>query len=183
MLRGEGQRQNDGLGAAYFDALNIDCGILDEFRPIVEDDVPDADIVVATWWKTAHWVAALSPSKGQKVYLMQDYGAEAGGQPFEEVKRTWELPLHIVTISPWLRNLILEHRDMDVTLVPNAVDHEQFATPLRSKPETPTVGFVYSSMPQKGTDICVEAIAIARQSIPSLQVVAFGLELCQCHNG
>lgn len=35
--------------------------------------IPDADIVVATWWATAHYAAKYSKNKGKKFYLIQHY--------------------------------------------------------------------------------------------------------------
>ncbi|MFZ3585099.1 hypothetical protein ACOI1H_23630, partial [Loktanella sp. DJP18] len=36
------------------------------------DDLPDSDVIIATWWETAEWVAALPSIKGRKFYLLQD---------------------------------------------------------------------------------------------------------------
>ena len=36
-------------------------------------DVPDGDLIIATWWETAEWVNALSPNKGAKVYFIQHH--------------------------------------------------------------------------------------------------------------
>ena len=41
-------------------------------RPLDPGDVPDGDVVVATWWATAEYVAALPPSKGEKFYLLRN---------------------------------------------------------------------------------------------------------------
>src|SRR5215510_13670602 len=51
---------------SYFDDITVPHRVLDSARPVVNDDVPDADVVVATFWKTAPWVAALLPRKGAK---------------------------------------------------------------------------------------------------------------------
>ena len=46
---------------------------LEEARPVLDSDVPDSDVIVATWWETAHWVSKLSSEKGIKFYLIQGY--------------------------------------------------------------------------------------------------------------
>src|SRR5262249_35861460 len=81
--------------------------VLDESRAIEDRDVPEGDVVVATWWETSHCVARLSPSKGAKAYFMQDYGAP--GQELGDLIPTWSLPLHLITISRWCAELIREH--------------------------------------------------------------------------
>src|SRR5690606_5881114 len=67
----------------HFDDRDVPVPLLDRPRPVTDRDVPDADVVVATWWETAGPVAALSPRKGAKAYFMQDYGAV--GQRLDEV--------------------------------------------------------------------------------------------------
>ncbi|MBE9475785.1 MAG: hypothetical protein IME92_01495, partial [Proteobacteria bacterium] len=42
--------------------------ILNRPRPVHNNDIPDSDAVIATWWETAEWVAALGKSKGNKFY-------------------------------------------------------------------------------------------------------------------
>src|SRR5262245_30775730 len=58
---------------SHFDGNGLDHRILERWRPVVDSDVPDSDVVVATWWETAEWVSALSPQKGAKVYFIQGH--------------------------------------------------------------------------------------------------------------
>ena len=174
LLRGGGWPTPAKYTFSYFDGLDIDHRVLEEDRPVTDADVPDGDVVVATWWRTAAWVHGLSPSKGAKAYFMQDYGAHAG-QPLDKVADTWHLPLHKITISKWLVELIKRHcGDMGVTYVPNSVDCDQFHAPPRGRQSRPTVGFMYSSRPQKGLDLMLEAISLARAKLADLHVVAYG---------
>src|SRR5262245_57294091 len=52
--------------ASHFAGAGVPLIILDRWRPIRNADLPDADIVLATWWETAEWVFRLSPAKGVK---------------------------------------------------------------------------------------------------------------------
>jgi len=170
-----GQRLHDPRNDRVFvpQDLRTQLLVLSESRPVEDRDVPDGDVVVATWWETSHWVARLSPQKGAKAYFMQDYGAP--GQELRDLVPTWSLPLHLITISRWCAELIREHAgDVPVSLVPNAVDSALFDAPRRSKPERDTVGFVHRVSPMKGWDIVRESIALARRSLPELRLVAFG---------
>lgn len=147
------------------------------WRPIVDDDVPDADVVIATWWETAEWVARLSRSKGTKFYFIQGYEVQVVGQfgVAERLKATWRLPMHKIVVSCWLRSIAYrEYGDQDVIVVPNAVDNERFFAPPRSKQSEPTVGMVYSSGAIKGCDISIRAYEMAKAKLPSLQLLAFG---------
>ena len=58
---------------SHFDQLPMPRRVLESYRPVTDADVPDADIVVATWWETAEWVAGLTPRRGAKAYLIQHH--------------------------------------------------------------------------------------------------------------
>jgi glycosyltransferase involved in cell wall biosynthesis len=148
--------------------------LVDGYRPITAADVPDADVVVATWWETAEWVAAFPASKGAKAYFIQHYETHAG-LPAERVEATWRLPMHKIVIARWLDE-IARHRfnDRRASLVPNAVDRDQFHAPPRDKQPSPTVGVMYSHVPFKGCDIALKAFAVASSTVPGLRLVAFG---------
>src|SRR5829696_1423589 len=57
----------------HLDGTGVPHNVLDTYRIPSEDDVPDADVVLATWWETAEWVWALPREKGVKVHFIQDY--------------------------------------------------------------------------------------------------------------
>lgn len=144
--------------------------------PLDASDVPDADIVVATWWRTAFEVAALPPEKGKKVYFIQ--GLDVPGRQTSDLDRgSYYLPLKKITVAQWLVDILAkDFGDQDVALVPNSVDTKQFDAPLRSKRQSPTIGFLYSTKHIKGSDIVLKAVNKARQTIPDLRVVAFSAE-------
>ena len=156
---------------------HLDDGVrhlrLDRFRPVTDRDVPDADVVVATWWLTAEWVAALSHQKGAKAHFVQGDDAALPGQPEERIAATWRLPLHRIVCSRWLLELADTYGDPTVSYVPNGVDLGHFCGPLRSKQERPTVGFVYSDTYNKGCDVALAAFDIAVRRAPALRLISF----------
>lgn len=159
---------------SHLDGLGLDHRVLDRLRPVTDDDVPDADVVIATWWETAEWVSKLSDSKGAKVYFVQGHEVH-DYLPVERSRATYYLPLHKIVISKWLQNVIRsEYGDADVDLVPNSVDHSQFFSQIRGKQFIPTVGFLYSRSKIKGIDITLHVINRLRISIPNLRVISFG---------
>jgi glycosyltransferase involved in cell wall biosynthesis len=138
-------------------------------------NVPDADIVVATWWETAAWVSQYPSSKGAKVYLIQHDERVFEGQPKQNVQATWCSPMHKIVISQWLADLVRQECGPEpVTLIPNSVDAKQFSAPPRGKQPLPTVGVMYSNETWKGCDISLAAAELARRTIPDLQLIAFG---------
>ncbi len=158
----------------HLDGLGLDVRVLDSCRPIESADIPPADVVIATWWETAEWLARVERSKGAKAYFIQhheifDY------LPVARAKATYKLPLHKIVIANWLKDVMAkEYNDSSVDIVPNSVDQEQFHAPIRSKQIRPTVGFLFSNAEFKGVDVTLSAIRQLRRRFPSLRIVSFG---------
>ena len=174
LLRGHSWQWRRGREPSHLDDIDVDHRVIESHRPIADRDVPDADVVIATWWETAEWVAALSPSKGAKVFFIQHYEAFSH-QPIPRVEAVWRLPMHKIVIAQWLADLAKGKFDAkDVSLVPNAVELEQFHAPPRGKQPAPTVGVMYSPIAFKGCDISLKAFELARRNVPELRLVSFG---------
>ena len=160
----------------FFRDKKLNNILLDHPPPVQDADVPDGDIVIATWWETAEWVSKLSPSKGKKTYFIQHHEIH-DPQPKERVIATYFLPLHKITISQWLKDLMNNHYgDPDVHLVLNSVDTDQFQAPIRSKGIHPTIGMIYNTRAWKGCDISLKAFSIAAKKITNLHLISFGNE-------
>jgi glycosyltransferase involved in cell wall biosynthesis len=138
------------------------------------DDVPDGDVVVATWWETAEWAAALPEPKGAKALFIQGY-ERFPWIPVERLDATWRLPFHKIVPSQWLADIARDKfGDDDVSIVSNGIDTTVFTAEPRAKQSAFAVGFVYSDMPWKGIDIALNAIDLAREEWPNLKAVSVG---------
>lgn len=176
LVRGRGWISVAKNKPSHFDSVDLSHRVIDRWRPISDADVPDADVVVATWWETAEWVANLSDSKGAKAYFVQHHEA-FDYLPKERVEATYLLPMHKITIAQWLVDLLqTRYGDSNVSWVPYSVDPEMFYAPPRSKQAIPTVGVMYSTAYWKGCDNSLKAFSLAAQKIPNLRLVAFGSE-------
>jgi glycosyltransferase involved in cell wall biosynthesis len=174
-------RIQDALGfkqplKSHLDGLGLDHRTLAKWAPVTDQDVPDADVVVATWWETAEWVAKLDACKGRKFYFVQHHEIHPS-QPVERVHATYRLPLTKIVIARWLADVMREqYGDHDTILVPNSVDHGQFHAPVRGKQPRPTVGFLYSRAGFKRVEVALEAVARLRERFPDLRMLSFGAE-------
>jgi glycosyltransferase involved in cell wall biosynthesis len=158
-------------------ASGVPHTVLDRPRPIRADDLPDADLVIATWWETAEWMHALPASKGRPVHLIQGYEVWGGAATHARLHRTLRLPNRKVAISATLaREIQAAVGPLDIAVVPNAVDTDRFDAPPRERQAAPTVGFIYSTQAIKGTDLCIEACRLARERLPGLRMLTFGTE-------
>lgn len=177
LIRGQGWVSVAKNEPSHFDDVNVPRQALKHWRPITDADIPDADVVVATWWETAEWVANLSEAKGAKAYFVQHHEVVLEYLLKDRVEVTYLLPLHKITIAGWLVDLMqTRYKDSNVSLVPNSVDTQQFYAPPRGKQPIPTVGVLYSTTPSKGCDVSLKAFSLAAQKIPNLRLVVLGSE-------
>ena len=162
------------VNPSHLDGLGVPHTVLSKPRPVDDQDIPNGDIVIATWWETAEWVNALSSTKGRKVYFVQHHEI-FDNLPYARCRATYTLPLQKITIAQWLVEVMREqYGDSDVALIPNSVDHTQFFAPPRGKQSVPTVGFLFHDAAFKGVDITLDALARVKQRIPQLRVICFG---------
>jgi glycosyltransferase involved in cell wall biosynthesis len=141
--------------------------------PIRAQDVPDADVSVATWWETMEWISDWPASKGIKAYFVRGYEI-FGGDP-QRVKATYRMEAIKLVTSSWLKRLMAEEfADDRAVLVPNGVDRKQFDSTPRGKAARPTVGMLYGAMSGKGAQTAFDALRLAQKRIPNLRVIAFG---------
>ena len=163
-----------GGHVAGVDGSGIEHRTLKRWRPVVDADIPDADVVIATWWETAEWVVRLNPSKGRKAHFVQGHEVYPW-LPQNRAHAAHRLPLHRIVISRWLADIMRNtYGDERTSLVYNGVDQQCFQAPARGKQTRPTVGLLFSETPFKGFDASLSMLVELQRDIPTLRVLAFG---------
>lgn len=172
LLTGKGWRPYDRYPKSHLDGCGFDHRVLDEYRAPTDTDVPDADVIIATWWETAEWVKLLSNDKGAKVYFIQHHEIFCS---LEGAEKTYRLPFHQIVIATWLKELMIDvYQQSSVELVPNSVDHSQFFATPRNRQPSATVGFLFHEANFKGVDVTLAAISVLSKMYPDLRIVTFG---------
>jgi glycosyltransferase involved in cell wall biosynthesis len=157
--------------------LGLDHRTLDRWRPIVDADLPDADVVIATWWETAEWVNRLSTRKGAKIYFVQGHEVYEY-LPVDRCRATYKMPLRKIVISRWLAEIMSsEYGETGLDMVHNGVDPSRFHATPRGKQPVPTLGFLYHRTSVKGVDLTLRAIKSLYLKFPDLRVLSFGAEV------
>lgn len=158
---------------SHFDGTGVKVKVLERFRPVRASDAPEADIVIATWWETAEWIADFPENRGRKVHFVQGYEIWNGDQ--ERVDACLGLPTKKITISRYIERILVDDLKLEPPeLIPNGVDRELFYPGDRKFPKVPTFGFIYASGKLKGSDLAIRALVEARKIYPDLRAVAFG---------
>jgi glycosyltransferase involved in cell wall biosynthesis len=161
---------------SHFDKIDVEHHVLERIRPVTDADVPDSDVVVATYYTTAYGVQRLSFSKGAKAIFVQGYEV-LNGKPNHRLDATWRMPMHKIMVSKWLVQLAQQKfGDEKVSLVPNGVDLGQFYALPRDKSSVPTVGLLHHNSPLKGCGVSIKVLKRVAKAIPSLRIVSFGAE-------
>ncbi len=158
----------------YFDPLGDRHRQIPPGHELQPEDLPDADILIATWWETAFDAMRMPPEKGQKVYFVQHHEVH-DHLPKERSALTYDMPFKKIAVSQWLVDVMAsEYGDTNVSKVLNAVDHDLFDAPARGRQERPTVGMMYSDVPFKGAAVAIEAIERLRDRYSDLRLLVFG---------
>ena len=152
-------------------------GLADVTREVARIDarhVPEGDVIVASSWETAEWVAGLDARHGRPAYFLQDYEAwEPRLEP--RVDATWRLPYTRIAVSQWLMKLGRTRFGLECRgPIGNGVEWERFAGPSRRDPARPVVGAVYHPSLGKGFDVLREALFTIAREHPDARFLVFG---------
>ncbi len=135
--------------------------------------IPDGDIVVATAWRTAYYVASYKPFKGKKLYYVRDYEIWSG--PGVLVDGSYKLPIAKITTSSTLENILSsKFGEQIVGRVPNGIDNKTLFNEPGIERRRERVLMQYSAIERKGIWDGVEAFEIAKKKIPEFKLVMFG---------
>lgn len=156
-------------GVTWF---NLDNKIKEEYiYTLEENNIREADVIIATSWETATWSGSYSINKGKKLYLIQGFETWSGTK--EEVFDTWRMPFQKIAIAQWLKNLV-NQIDEECSIIRNGLDHEIFGIDVTINTRKPSkISMLYHKSKIKGSVYGIEALKIVKESIPDLEVDFF----------
>jgi len=173
-LNWKGYQFNSQFNSSYFDNVDYKVKITSNIQRVSSDDVPDADIVIATWWEIVEWISEFPSAKGLPIYFVQGLDTYNRVLPTERVEASYQSSIAKITIAKWLVEQMQEKSTASVALVPNSVDHALFYGEPRGKQSSPTIGFLFSETGSKGVAIALQVMARLKVEIPDLRVLCFG---------
>ena len=143
-------------------------------KDLSANNIPDADIVVATAWETAEWAITYPASKGRRFYIIQHLETWSG--PEERVFDTWRAPLEKIVIAGWLQRIATE-MGLKTHLIPNGMDFTRFKQTVPSEDRDPhQLLMLYHVVEWKGSADGLAAFELARKTIPELRLTLFGID-------
>lgn len=163
--------------ASHLDNARYPVFRLNRPRPITENDVPDADVVLSSWWETTEWMMGFGPEKGQKVAFLQGHEIFPW-LPVERVRAVWHLPIQKIVVSRWLQAIAQdEYGDHDAILVPNGLDTDHFRFVERERNRRWIIGAMASSLKPtsfKRFWLAVETVKLLQDRGHDVQFTGFG---------
>ncbi len=160
-------------GRGYFDHAPMQKHMLPYgIGPLNPRELPDADILICTWWETMEWTQGLPECKGRVVHFIQDHEVFPH-LPIDRVEAVYRMPSHKITVAQWLTDEMQRRYDQPAYTALNGVDIGHFTAPERQKGPAARVGFLYSVAPRKNVALAIEALKRAKLSQPDLTATVF----------
>ncbi len=139
------------------------------------NEVPDADISVATQWETAYYVHDYAKSKGEKFYLIQDHENWYANE--KDVIKTYQMGLHNIVHSQWLKGIVEKYGKVEAA-IPHAPDHKQFY-PDWHEPRTDPIRVLMCYRQEKWKGLAMAVEAYNRIVTNNKRLIMFGLADCE----
>ncbi len=143
---------------------------------LAERFIPEADIIVATYWQTAEEVAAMTDRRGIKYYLIQHDERVFVNISKERVAKTWILPLNKIVVAKWLIDIVRGDAN-SIAYIPNGLNFDDFGIDVPIPQRRPhTVIMLYHPLSFKGSILGLQALDRVKKEIPGLSAVVFGVD-------
>lgn len=139
---------------------------------ISDRTIPEGTDVVATAVETAKPVAELSPKKGSKHYLIQDF--ELWNTPELEVRSTYRMGMSNIVVSDWLAKLVKSEATAEPNLIKDWIDESTFYPEQDVTRYKNEVAVLYHVDQHKGFNDLFKALKVVKAKFPDLVVNAFG---------
>lgn len=133
--------------------------------------IPNGDVIIATAWYTAKFVADLPKEKGEKYYFIQHYEIQDGNEKL--VDDSWKLPLKKIVIATWLQK-VGNSLGVRTELVRNFIDHKEFF-PTHSINREPSISMLVHNESWKGSNEGIRVLKEVSKKYPNIKMRLFGL--------
>lgn len=142
---------------------------------VKEEYIPDADIVIGTWWSTVLEMGGLSERKGKKINLIQGFENWTGHEDL--LYKSYNIKgITNLVVAPFLKNILKEHSSNPVFVIENGIDDKIYKVTKDIENRIPeTIAMNYSIQEIKGSKYGLEALFMVKKKFPALQVEMFGV--------
>lgn len=143
-------------------------------KDLRENNLPDADIIVACAWQMARLMNAYSAKKGvQFQFVMHDERLYHGQR--EEVEKVYKYPIKKIAISSWIKGILKKDFNIDAELLVTPVDFNLFhSVNVKKSDQEIRVLMLHHTYKWKGIKEGLQAFSSTKKQIPNLKLILFG---------
>lgn len=156
--------------------FKFDSSIAMSYVPSVKEKyIPDADIIIATWWSTVLEMSELSKEKGLKINLIQ--GFENWEGRVDLLYKSYDLEdVTNVVVASYLHDIVKQHTEKNIETIHNAISKDDFDIDSPIEQRNPyRVVMTYSPQEIKGSKYGLDALKLAKEKLPELKAELFGV--------
>jgi len=123
--------------------------------------LPKADLIVATGWQTANWVANLPADCGRKIYLLQHF--ETYFRQQQAVLATYHLPLTKIAVAQWIINKLKAIGENALGPLGNAINQTEFFLNKKLSDRPIDIIGIYHHLRVKGPKDLIQTLCNLKQ--------------------
>jgi hypothetical protein len=86
---------------SHFELEGLNMRLFNGKTALTAANIPDADVVIASFWLAAEWMNTLPASKGAKVYFVQHHEADFAHADRRRAAATYIADNNIIAVSGW----------------------------------------------------------------------------------
>lgn len=140
---------------------------------LADKQIDDADVTVVTWWSLVQPLSLLSPLKGLKINLIQDYESWEGNEELLHQSYMFKDVIKI-GISPYVIDSVKKFDD-DIHFIPNAIDSKKYFINVDfDQRNQRSFCMLYSNEPRKGSSIGIQAFIELKSYYKDITLTLFG---------
>lgn len=142
------------------------------------DQLPPADMIIATTWPSAYSAARSSIEK--KLYFVQDFeaGFAGRGSQYLAAENSLRLGLQPVSIGRWLAGLIQQQYGSTAGHFDFGADLSCYHPPVPEQRDANCIVFIYQpDKPRRCAELGLQALAQLRQQRPEVRIQVYGSRL------
>jgi len=143
-------------------------------KDLGEDNLPDADIIVACAWQMARLMNTYSAKKGiQFQFIMHDERLYHGQR--EEIEKVYKYPIKKIAISSWIKERLKKDFNINAELLITPVDFNLFhSVDVKKNNQEIRILMLHHTYKWKGVKEGLRAFSNAKKQIPNLKLILFG---------
>lgn len=148
----------------------VRCAVLDDCH------VPDADVILASYWRQIPRIAALSRKKGKKIYYVQAYETDFVADPAvkDRVDATYREEMECIVVADWLGDILWQRFGRTAKKICPPLPDDMLSSVPPRRNFSGRCLMQHHTPAAKGIADGLKAFDLAKHEMPGLSLALFG---------